>query len=105
MIYDCDTLGEYKELISENERVIVMFGADQDTMSKMMAPMYEELSEAHNDITFGKVDIAKNPEIRNEAQISNIPSFRFFNKGEMNKELSETKNAALPDLIAKFKAQ
>ena len=48
---------------------------------KAIKPIYEQMSEMHTDVAFGKVDVDDNPESAAKHQISGVPTFIIF-KGE-----------------------
>ena len=48
---------------------------------RMFAPVFEEASEQHPDITFAKVDTEAEPELAGAAQISSIPTLMAFRDG------------------------
>jgi thioredoxin 1 len=48
---------------------------------RMFAPVYDAASEAHPDITFGKVDTEAEPELAGAARIMSIPTLMAFRDG------------------------
>jgi thioredoxin len=48
---------------------------------RMFAPVYDAASEAHADITFGKVDTEAEPELAGAAGIMSIPTLMAFRDG------------------------
>ena len=48
---------------------------------RMFAPVYDAASEAHVDITFGKVDTEAEPELAGAARIMSIPTLMAFRDG------------------------
>ena len=48
---------------------------------RMFAPVFEQASTQHADITFAKVDTEAEPELAGAAQISSIPTLMAFRDG------------------------
>ena len=48
---------------------------------KAIKPIYEQMSDTHTDVAFGKVDVDDNPGSAAKHQISGVPTFIIF-KGE-----------------------
>ena len=48
---------------------------------RMFAPVYDAASEAHPDITFGKVDTEAEPQLAGAARIMSIPTLMAFRDG------------------------
>lgn len=48
---------------------------------RMFAPVYDAASEAHPDVTFGKVDTEAEPELAGAARIMSIPTLMAFRDG------------------------
>jgi thioredoxin len=48
---------------------------------RMFAPVFQDASEQHPDITFGKIDTEDQPELSAAARISSIPTLMAFRDG------------------------
>ena len=48
---------------------------------RQFAPVYEQASEAHPDITFGKIDTEAEQQLAGAAQITSIPTLMAFRDG------------------------
>ena len=48
---------------------------------RQFAPVYEQASEQHSDITFGKIDTEDQQELAAAAQITSIPTLMAFRDG------------------------
>ena len=48
---------------------------------RMFAPVFQDASEKHPDITFGKIDTEDQPELSAAARISSIPTLMAFRDG------------------------
>ncbi len=64
---------EFDEII-EKGLVVVDFFATWCGPCKMVAPIFEEISNAHEDITFIKVDVDQYPDLAARYQVSTIPT-------------------------------
>lgn len=73
-----DTLGQ---TISDNEIVLLDWWADWCGPCKQFAPTYQDASEKHPDIVFGKVDTEAEQGLAAAAQISSIPTLMAFREG------------------------
>jgi len=72
------------EDFTKDKVVLIDFFADWCMPCLMMAPVIEELSEKFNGkIKFGKVDVAENREIAQKFNVSSIPNFVLFKKGDV----------------------
>ena len=66
------------QTIEGNDIVLVDFWADWCGPCKQFSPVYEEASEKHEDIVFGKVDTEAQQELAAAAGITSIPTIMAF---------------------------
>lgn len=72
---------------------------------QQFAPVYETSSEAHSDITFGKIDTEDQQELAAAAQISSIPTLMIFRDGVLLfSQPGALPSEALEDLIGQVRA-
>jgi thioredoxin 1 len=72
---------------------------------RAFAPVYEKASEAHQDITFGKIDTDAQPELSGMFQIRSIPTLMIFRDGILLFEQAGALPApVLEELIGKVRA-
>ena len=71
----------FNDTINANGIVLVDWWASWCGPCRSFAPVYEEASERHSDIVFGKVDTEAQPELSAMAQISSIPTIMAFRDG------------------------
>jgi len=70
------TLSEanFEETITSNEIVLVDFWASWCGPCRMFSPVYEEASERHGDVVFGKVDTQAEAALAGQFGIMSIPT-------------------------------
>src|SRR5690625_7650337 len=64
----------FQETIESNDIVLVDWWADWCGPCKMFAPVYDEVSDQHTDVVFGKIDTEAQQELAAAAGISSIPT-------------------------------
>jgi thioredoxin 1 len=72
------TKENFEETISGNATVLVDFWAEWCGPCRMFGPVFEEASEDHGDIVFGKVDTEDQPELAQFFDIRSIPTLMVF---------------------------
>jgi thioredoxin len=74
---------DFEQTVTDNQIVLVDFWAAWCGPCRMFGPLFEQASEAHPDIVFGKVDTEAEPELASIAQISSIPTLMAFKDGHL----------------------
>ena len=69
------------ETLSDNEIVFLDFWADWCRPCHQFAPVFEQASDKHTDITFGKIDTEDQQQIAAAANIRSIPTLMAFRDG------------------------
>ncbi|MGN7610899.1 thioredoxin [Magnetococcales bacterium HHB-1] len=72
------TKDNFAETIENNDIVIVDFWAPWCGPCRAFAPIFEKISEAHNDVIFAKVNTDEERELGSEFQIRSIPTLMVF---------------------------
>jgi len=72
------TQESFQETIEGNDIVLVDWWADWCGPCKMFAPVYDEVSQKHDDIVFGKIDTEDQQQLAAAAGISSIPTLMAF---------------------------
>jgi len=68
----------FEETIEKNDIVIVDFWAEWCGPCKSFAPIYDEVSEKHEGIIFGKINTEEEQELAGHFQIRSIPTLMIF---------------------------
>lgn len=72
------TADDFQQTLDDNEIVLIDFWAEWCGPCKQFAPIYEQVSENHSDVVFGKVDTETEQELAAAANISSIPTLMAF---------------------------
>ncbi len=99
------TEAEFMPLIEQDGIVLVDFWADWCGPCKSFAPVYEEVSEAHPDAVFAKVDTEAEQALAGGLNIRSIPTLMIFRDGiQIFSQPGAIPAAALEDLVGQVKA-
>ncbi len=94
----------FETTIAENAIVLVDFWATWCGPCRQFGPVYEEASNKHTDIVFGKVDTDAEQNLARAAQISSIPTIMAFRDGvAVFRQSGALPGAALDDLIQQIR--
>lgn len=72
------TADDFQRTLDDSEILFIDFWAEWCGPCKQFAPVYEEVSEQHPEITFAKVDTETEQELAAAANITSIPTLMAF---------------------------
>jgi thioredoxin len=73
----------FEQTVTGHDIVLVDFWAAWCGPCRQFAPVFEQASEQHPDIVFGKVDTEAEQALASAAQITSIPTLMAFKKGNL----------------------
>ena len=80
------TTENFKEIISNNQTVLVDLYADWCGPCKMQAPIIEEIAKENDSFVVGKVNVDDEEDIAIEFRVNSIPTLLIFKSGELVKK-------------------
>ncbi|RQP12498.1 MAG: thioredoxin [Chryseobacterium sp.] len=92
-----------QQLINDNEKVMVQYGATWCGNCRIMKPKFKKLASENEDVAFYYVDAEKLPESRKLAKVDNLPTFAAFKNGELTEQVQGNKAEILPELLNSIK--
>lgn len=69
---------DFEQMITSNDFVVIDFWAPWCAPCRSFAPVYEKVSEDHDDIIFAKLNTEEEQEIAAHFQIRSIPTLMIF---------------------------
>ena len=91
-----DTL---QEIVKNNEKVVVQYGASWCGNCRIMKPKFKKLAAENEEIPFYYVDAEKLPESRKLATVDNLPTFAIFKDGELVNQVQSNQQDSLINLF------
>ena len=90
-------------VIETEEMVLIDFYASWCGSCRVAAPMFEKVA-AEEGLKIFKIDVEKNPKIKEMLDLPGLPSVGFFKNGEPMDLVNVTKEEAFREFVKKVKA-
>lgn len=90
------------DVIEKEEIVLIDFFASWCGACRVAAPMFERVAREFN-IPIFKIDVEKNPKIKEMVTLPGLPSVGGFKNGEPQELVSITKEEGFREFVQKFK--
>jgi thioredoxin 1 len=90
------------DVIEKEEIVLIDFFASWCGACRVAAPMFERVAREFN-IPIYKIDVEKNPKIKEMVTLPGLPSVGGFKNGEPQELVSITKEEGFREFVQKFK--
>lgn len=91
--------GNLGELIENNQKVIIQFGASWCGNCRITKPKFKTLATQYEDVLFVLVDAEKNPQAREYGDVSNLPTFTTYKNGVLVDNLVNGKATQIESLV------
>lgn len=75
------TTEEFREIVRNNEHVVVNFFAEWHMPCLMLTPVIEDLANELNNVRFVKVNVEDNEDLKEMHKVSTMPCVIIFKKG------------------------
>ncbi|QIY83046.1 thioredoxin family protein [Chryseobacterium sp. NEB161] len=92
-----------QQIISQNNKVMVQYGASWCGNCRIMKPKFKKLAAENEDIPFYYVDAEKLPESRKLATVDNLPTFAAFEGGNLKNQVQTNQADSLNTLFDELK--
>lgn len=92
-----------QQIISQNDKVMVQYGASWCGNCRIMKPKFKKLAAENEDIPFYYVDAEKLPESRKLATVDNLPTFAAFEGGNLKNQVQTNQADSLNTLFCELK--
>ena len=71
-----------EKVVKSTKPIIVDYWAPWCAPCKMMAPVFEKISQEMKEVTFAKVNVDENNQLASDQGILNLPCIVIYNNGE-----------------------
>ena len=106
-VLEPETLEDVESILikagASNQLVVIDFSATWCGPCKMIAPLFEQLSDSMSEVVFIKIDVDANPDTAAKYSVSAMPTFVFIKGGAVVDRLMGANPARLQELIDEHK--
>ena len=88
-----------QELIANQPKVIVQYSAGWCGNCRIMKPKFKKMAAENEGINFVLIDAEKNPNSRQLADVSNLPTFAAFENGTLLNQVQTNKVDVLKTFV------
>lgn len=88
-----------KELVANQPKVIVQYSAGWCGNCRIMKPKFKKMATENKGISFVLIDAEKNPNSRQLADVSNLPTFAAFENGALLNQVQTNKVDVLKTFV------
>ena len=74
--------GNFKNIINDNQPVLVDFFADWCGPCKALSPVLKDLAKEMDGLRIIKIDIDKNPQVAQKYNVKSVPTLMLFKEGQ-----------------------
>jgi thioredoxin 1 len=95
---------DFKEVLQNNDRVVVKYFADWCGNCRLFSPKFKRMAanEEFAGVTFLDVNAETSPEARKLAGVTNLPFFAVFKNGELVEGAATSKEDFVLDMVRKI---
>ena len=88
-----------QQLVASQSKVIVQYSAGWCGNCRIMKPKFKKMAAENESISFVVIDAEKNPNSRQLADVSNLPTFAAFENGRLLNQVQTNKAEVLKSFV------
>ena len=88
-----------QQLVASQSKVIVQYSAGWCGNCRIMKPKFKKMAAENESISFVVIDAEKNPNSRQLADVSNLPTFAAFENGRLLNQVQTNKAEVLKTFV------
>ena len=94
---------DFNSFLKSKKIGVVEFGASWCAGCKLVEPIILDLSKRFKDLTFAKIDVAKNPGLASRMGVMSLPNILFLKNGKVAEQIiGSTVKKAIEEKIKKI---